>query len=162
MRTLLTTLVLAIAATGADAQEWTPEQQSLVDHVRTCWDTWVDALEDTTPAVWEDACPIDPRAHWWWTADGAPSLNLEEVRRNWHVTREIDDDWVSLRPVYVDVFGDVGIVYLYAHWRASTADGSVVTEMKRTEIFQRRGDDWVFIGAQGTPVTPSDAAPYRR
>ena len=39
---------------------------------------------------------------------------------------------------------------------------TVTTEAKRTEVFQRRNGRWVLIGAQGTPVTPADAAPYRR
>jgi len=85
-----------------------------------------------------------------------------DVQRNWHAIRETDDDWVALRPVYVDIFGDVGIIHLYGYWRAKTPDGTVRTEAKRTEVFQRRNGHWVLIGAQGTPVTPADAAPYRR
>jgi hypothetical protein len=162
VRSLILASGMLLVAGGATAQEWSAEQRGLIDHVRTCWDAWVEALADETPVVWEQACPTDERAHWWWTADGAPNLNLEEVRRNWHVIREVDDDWASFRPIFVDIFDDVGIVYLYGHWRANTADGTVVTEMKRTEVFQRRGSDWVFIGAQGSPVTPGDAAPYRR
>ena len=162
MRALALSLALTLAASGAAAQEWNADQQSLIDHVRTCFDAWVEALEDETPARFEDACAMDERAHWWWTAEGSPNLNLEEIRRNWHVIREVDDDWASLRPVYVDIFGDVGIIYLYAHWRANTADGTVVTEARRTEVYQRRSGEWVFIGAQGTPVTPADAAPYKR
>ncbi len=162
MRIVILALTLTVAASSAAAQEWTADQQSLIDHVQTCWDAWVEALEDETPARWEDACPTDERSHWWWTADGSPNLNLQEVRRNWHIIRETDEDWSSFRPVYVDIFDDVGIIYLYGHWRANVADGTVVTEAKRTEVFQRRGGDWVFIGAQGTPVTPADAAPYRQ
>jgi hypothetical protein len=162
MRALLLTLTLSLVASGATAQEWTDEQQELIDHVRTCWDSWVEALADETPAIWERACPTDERAHWWWTADGVPNRNLEGVRRNWYVTRETDENYASFRPVYVDIFGDVGIIYLYGHWRANTADGTVVTEARRTEVFQRREGQWVFIGAQATPVTAADAAPYRR
>jgi hypothetical protein len=156
------TFFVSMFAGSAHAQEWTAEQQSLISHVRTCWDAWVEALKDETPAGWEAACPMDARAHWWWTAEGAPYISLEEVRRNWHVIRTVDDTWASFRPIFVDVFGDVGIIYLYGHWRAKTPEGTVVTEARRTEVFQRRGNQWVFIGAQGTPVTAADAAPYRR
>lgn len=162
MRAWVCCLLLTLAPANAAAQVWTPEQQGLIDQVQTCWDAWVEALQDATPARWESACPSDERAHWWWTAEGSPNVNLLEVRRNWHVIREVDVDYASFRPVYVDIFGDVGIIYLYGHWRANTADGTVVTEARRTEVFQRRGNRWVFIGAQGTPVTAADAAPYRK
>lgn len=156
-------LVLAVPFTAppVKAQEWTADQQSLIAHVRMCWDVWVEALADPTPDRWFDACPVDPRSHWWWTAEGVPG-SAEDTRRDWAMIREVDDDWVSLRPVYVDIFGDVGIIHMYGHWRANTAEGSVVTEAKRTEVFQRRDGMWVLIGAQSTPVTLADALPYRR
>ena len=69
---------------------------------------------------------------------------------------------MSLRPIYVDIFGEVGIIHMYGYWRANTADGTVTTEMKRTEVFQRRSGVWFLIGAQSTPVTQADADPYRR
>jgi hypothetical protein len=98
----------------------------------------------------------------WWTAHGAPEALVVGVQRNWHTWRETSEEWVSFRPVYVDIFGDVGIIHLYSYWRAKTPDGTVTTEAKRTEVFQRRGGQWVLIGAQNTPVTAKDAAPYRR
>ena len=149
-------------AVPVSAQEWTAEQQSLIDHVTTCWDVWVEALADETPDRFLDACPQDERGHYWWTAEGAPDDLIEGLRRNWHVIREVDDDWVSLRPVYVDIFGDVGIIHMYGYWRANTPDGTVITEMKRTEVFQRRSGVWFLIGASSTPVTQADADPYRR
>ncbi len=162
MRALTLLLTAGFIAAPAEAQEWNAEQQDLIDHVTTCWDAWVDALADETPDRFLDACPNDERGHYWWTADGAPEPLIVGIRRNWHIIREVDDDWVSLRPVYVDIFGDVGIIHMYGYWRANTSDGTVVTEQKRTEVFQRRNGQWVFLGAQGTPVTPADAAPYRR
>ena len=83
------------------------------------------------------------------------------MRRNWDIIRETDDDWAGLRPVYVDIFGDVAIIHMYGYWRAITLDGRVTTEEKRTAVFQRRNGRWVFIGAQSTPVTAADAEPYR-
>ena len=162
MRSLLLLAVAGMIAVPVSAQEWTAEQQSLLDHVTNCWNAWVEALADETPDRFLEACPQDARGHWWWTAQGAPERLISEIQRNWHVIRETDDDWVSLRPVYIDMFGDVGIMHLYGYWRANTADGSVTTEMKRTEVFQRRNGTWVLIGAQSAPVTPADAEPYRR
>ncbi|NNF11961.1 MAG: hypothetical protein HKN72_01980 [Gemmatimonadetes bacterium] len=161
MRTFLIALVL-FTASPLSAQEWNAEQQDLLDHVTQCWDAWVDALADQTPAAFLAACPWDERGHWWWTAYGAPEPLVSEIQRNWQSIREVDDDWVGLRPIYIDIFGDVGIMHLYGYWRAHTPDGTVTSEMKRTEVFQRRNGTWVLIGAQSAPVTPADAEPYRR
>jgi len=161
MRTLTLALAASLVAVPAGAQEWSAEQQGLIDHVTMCWEIWVDALADETPNRFFDACPNDERAHWWWTAEGVPG-SAAVVRRNWKFIRAVDDDWVSLRPVYVDMFGDVGVIHMYGYWRANTPDGKVVTEAKRTEVYQRRDGRWVFIGGQNSPVTPADAAPYRR
>jgi hypothetical protein len=162
MRFPLLVFAAALIAAPAAAQEWNAEQQGLLDHVTACWDAWVVALADQTPDRFLDACPQDDRGHWWWTADGAPEDLVGSLRRNWHVIREVDEDWVSLRPIYIDIFGDVGIIHLYGYWRANTPDGTVTTEAKRTEVFQRRGGSWVLIGAQSAPVTAADADPYRR
>ena len=161
MRTLFFLTATLIAA-PVSAQEWTADQQSLIDHVTGCWDTWVDALADETPERFIDACPADDRGHFWWTAEGAPEALNVGIRRNWHIIREVDDDWASLRPIYVDIFGDVGIIHMYGYWRANTPDGTVTTEAKRTEVFQRQSGVWFLIGASNTPVTQADADPYRR
>lgn len=155
-------LAVVLTASPLSAQQWTPEQQSLIDHIAVCWDAWVAATADETPEQFFRACPQDARGHYWWTADGAPDVLIAGVQRNWHVTREIDDSWVSIRPIYVDIFGDVGIIHMYGYWRANTPDGTVMTEDKRTEVFQRRNGAWVLIGAQSGPATPADGEPYRR
>ena len=162
MRSLFLTVAASLIVAPASAQQWTAEQQGLIDHVTACWDAWVVALADETPARFFDACPTDDAGHYWWTGDGAPDDLVTGVQRNWSSIREVDDEWGSLRRVYVDMFGDVGIIHMYGYWRANTADGTVTTEMKRTETFQRRGGDWFLIGAQSTPVTQADADPYRR
>jgi hypothetical protein len=163
MRTLVNILAAAFLAvpSAAGAQVWNADQQNLIDHVTRCWDVWVEALADETPARWLDACPIDERSHWWWTAEGVPGTIADTIR-DWRTIRSVDDTWVSLRPVYVDMFGDVGIIHMYGYWRAKTPTGTVTTESKRTEVFQRRDGRWVLIGAQSAPVTPADAEPYRR
>ena len=159
---LVLAALLFVGRVPAATQQWTSEQQGLIDHITQCWDAWVKALADETPDRFFAACPTDEHGHWWYTADGAPDQLVAGVRRNWHVIREVDDDWVSIRPIYVDIFGDVGIIHHYGYWRAKTSDGTVTTEEKRTEVFQRRNGRWVLIGAQSAPVTPADAEPYRR
>ncbi len=160
MRVLTLAFLALIVAPPVTAQEWSEDQQGLIDHIKMCWTAWVDALADETPDRFYEACPIDEKSHFWFTADGAPGT-VEDVRRNWDIIRETGDDWAGLRPVYVDIFGDVAIIHMYGYWRANMPDGLVTSEQKRTEVFQRRNGGWVFLGAQSTPVTAADAEPYR-
>jgi hypothetical protein len=160
MRTLAVASLALLIATPASAQQWTQEQQELIDHIEMCWDAWVEALADETPDHFFESCKQDENTLVWWTPEGAPQ-DIEWVYRNWQRVREVDVDWADMRPVAVNILGDVGIVYLYGYWIASTADGPVTTEYKRTEVFQRRNGEWVFLGLQGTPSTPADAEPYK-
>ena len=160
MRVLTLTFLALIVAPPVMAQQWSDEQQGLIDHMKMCWTAWVDALADETPDRFFEACPQDENAHFWGTDQAVPG-NEEDVRRNWDVIRETDDNWGGLRPIYVNIHGDVAIIHLYGYWRANTPDGLVTSEQKRTEVFQRRNGGWVFLGAQSTPATPADSEPYQ-
>lgn len=160
MRALTLTLLAVTVAQAAWAQSWSEDQQGLIDHVKMCWTAWVDALADETPDRFFAACPQDENAHFWGTEEAVPGTE-EDVRRNWDLIREGDDDWAGLRPIHVGIFSDVAVIHMYGYWRANTPDGLVTSEQKRTEVFQRRNGGWVFIGAQSTPATAADAEPYR-
>ncbi len=157
----LAVVALALAyATPAQAQQWTAEEQEVLEFITECWDAWVEALADETPDHFYETCRQDERTLFWWTTDGAPN-SVRTVYRNWKYWREVTVDWADMRPIAVNIFGDVAIVYLYSYWIANTPDGPVTAEYKRTEVFQRRDEGWTFIGAQGTPVSPADAEPWQ-
>jgi hypothetical protein len=159
MRTLALASLLLLAAPPAIAQHWTAEEQEVLDTITECWDAWVNALDNETPDHFYNNCRSDEDALFWWTLDGAPE-GKRAVYRRWDQVREVDSNWIDMRPVAIRIFGDVAIVYLYGYWMANTPDGPTVTQYKRTEVFQRRDDGWTFIGAQGTPASPADAEPY--
>jgi len=160
-RLSLAVVALALGcATPAQAQQWTAEQQEVLEFITGCWDAWVEALADETPDRFFEACPQDDDVLFWSTDDGAPG-GMRNVYRNWDYWREVDVDWADMRPIAVNIFGDVAIVYMYGYWIANTPDGPVTTEYKRTEVFQRRDEGWHFIGAQSTPASPADAEPYQ-
>jgi hypothetical protein len=117
MRAPAVALLALLVATPASSQNWTAEEQSVIDHVLACWDAWVEAVADETPDRWAAACPFDENAYWWFTAEGVPN-NLGLVYRNWDLIRERSDDWIDLRPIRVNVFGDVAIIHFYAYWNA--------------------------------------------
>ena len=160
MRALALASLLFLMATPAVAQQWTAEEQEVIDTMAMCWDAWTAAIPNETTDYFFRTCQPDEDALFWWTTEGAPQ-SYDFVRRNWDLISEDDDTWADIRPVAIRMFGDVAIVYLYGYWRANTADGVVITEYQRTEVYQRRDSDWIFIGAQGTPAAAEDADPYR-
>lgn len=115
LRTSLCALALVAASvTALPAQQLSPEQQQVVDHIKMCWDAWIAAQAEETPDRFYEKCQQDEHALLWWTEDGAPQ-GRDWVYRNWQRWSEIDVDWADLRPVAVNIFGDVAIVYLYGY-----------------------------------------------
>ena len=149
MRALALASLALLVATPAFAQQWTAEEQEVIDTITMCWDAWVEASADETPAHWYDTCRPDENALMWWSDQGAPQ-GVNWHRRNWDTIREGNFEWADLRPVAVRIYGDVAIVYLYGYWSRDTAEGRVTSEHRRTEVFQRRDDGWTFIGGQGS------------
>jgi hypothetical protein len=150
----------ALPTGSAPATVQADVEQELLAELESCWDAWMDGVRQNDAEVFFDGCNLDQDALFWWSQDGAPQT-FDQVRRIWDTISETDERWVGIRPVGVRVFGDVAIINLYGYWQAATPEGSVVTEFKRTEVFQRRADGWTFIGGHGTPASPQDAAPYQ-
>ena len=157
---ILTVVSLSLILAGPlSAQNWTAEERGVIDQIETCWDAWIEAQEAGGPDLFFERCPYDERASMWWTDFGAPQTP-EGVLREWDFSSAVDLDWVDLRPIAVRIWGDVAMVQLYGIWKANTSDGPVTTEFKRTELFQNRDGQWVFVGGQGTPASAKDADPY--
>lgn len=157
----LASLATVIALPSPTAsQQWTAEEQGLLDNVKMCWNAWMEAVRAGDVEVHLRKCPQVEDSSMWWTEFGAPE-GRQMVRRNFKQIAATDLDWLDIRPMAVRIWGDVGMVQFYGYWSARTAEGPAVTEYKRTEIFRRVDGRWVFLGGQGTPASAADAAPYK-
>jgi hypothetical protein len=141
------------------AQNWTKEEQEVLDNVEMCWDAWMEAVEKNDMEIWFNKCPSADNLSMWWTGNGFLS-NHRGNRRNFDRFVETDVKWVDLQPVAVRIHGAVAMVQFYGIWRAKTSEGQKNTEYKRTEVFQKRNGIWVFLGGQGTPSSAEDKAVY--
>ena len=158
MRNALLLLPLLLIPAPASAQSWTQEEQELIDHIKMCWDAWIDTRPQPDHQRFFERCPWSEDVSMWWTNDGMPQT-LERTVRNW-VNPPVDVMWLDLNPIAVRIWDDIGMVQMYAIWKAKTPEGLVNTEYKRTEIFRRVNGRWVFMGGQGTPVSAKDEDPY--
>ena len=146
--------------TSSAGQQWTAEEQGLLDNVKACWDSWMEAVRAGDPEIHFGKCPQVENSSMWWTEFGAPE-GRQMVRRNFEQVVATDIDWLDIRPVAVRIWGDVGMVQFYGYWSARTPDGPAITEYKRTEVFRRVDGRWFFLGGQGTPASPADSEPYK-
>lgn len=152
MRHHYAALILAsLVAAPLGAQQWTPEQRSVIDHVTACWDAW--GQED--PNVHDGPCRGDPAARFWWMTEGVPDYGPPEWKR-WTGAfwPRIESIHYAHRPIAVQIFGDVAIYQYWVTWTHQDPNGQVVTmAQRRIDILQRRSGRWIFIGGAGAPET---------
>lgn len=159
-RSLATLAALGLTLVpGAAAQQWSAEEQEVLDHLAECWDIWMAGVEAGTPTQWLSECSTPSSSYWGF--DGAPITN-EFVQRTWGIISGRDLGWVDIRPVLLRVMDDVAVLHFYGYWRAPADGGETVTEAKRTEVFRKIDGRWKIISGHGTPVTAADAEPYRQ
>ena len=136
-------------ALPVSAQNWSPEQREVIDHVQRCWETWEDGL-----AAWEEACPHAEDRVFWFTADDVPKTNWSNFGESIQYFMDSEEsEFFEHRPLYVAIHGDVAS---YAYWvfRAVRDAGGQPTTIseKRLESFRRVGGQWLFISGMAVPV----------
>jgi len=147
--TALAALVVVLCFTpAAHAQQWSAEQQEVIDTLKECWDIWMeDVRGGVGPDGWLEQCAVPDYSYWW--IFGVPH-GAEEDRRNWETISETDLGWISLQPVAVRIYDDVAVMHFYGTWRVSNSEEPL--EAKRTEIFQRVDGRWKMIAGHATPI----------
>jgi hypothetical protein len=148
----LIALVITTALFSAQPARWSAEQQEILDHITVCWNAWVEAAEKNDPEIWFKKCPVAENAAFWSTAEGAPDIDAKAMRRDWETIRKQTVGWIDLRPVSVNVYGDVAVVHFYSYWKVRTENGTETVEQKRLEVFKKMAGKWTLIGQQRTPV----------
>ena len=117
--TWVLTVVLALFSPPVAAQAWSPQQEEVLAHVRACWDAWRTKDFDR----WISVCRPAPDFAHWQTGQGAPQ-RIESWRKtaehSWRAT-SIQYDWYDIRPLVVQISGDVAVVHFYGYF-ASTVD----------------------------------------
>ena len=144
----------AIVPCTARAQQFTTEQQEVINFINQCWETW--GTEDW--AALEKTCTTDPGARFWWFAEAVPDGGIAEWKR-WAGAfwpRMEASIHYTHRPIAVDMMGDVALYYYWVTWTSADANGQVKTQtQRRLEVMQRRNGGWVWIGGSGAPESDS-------
>jgi hypothetical protein len=154
-RTVAWALAVSVALLAAQpliAQEWTAEEQEVLNQLESCWATWWDAIAEENLDVWARGCPHDDQVVGWWVDGAVPGLGIEWFRRNFETLARIQKPaiprlWEN-RPVLVRVRGDSAVVFYYLRLGGQDeADGLLWRELKRAEWFYRKDGRWLLAAA---------------
>ena len=153
MRTIYSLLAFTLVSPDlAGAQQWTVEQQEVIDQLGECWDIWMDGVRQGTPEAWVEQCTVGDAT--FWPGEFAAPISVDDIRRAWGTTAGVDINWIAIHPIVVRVDGDVAIMHFYGTWHEPSPEGVVETEAKRTEVFRRIDGRWKISVGHGTPVRP--------
>jgi hypothetical protein len=140
--TLLAALVLF--APGVSAQTWSAEQQELIDFANACWTTW--ETEDWD--AYARACPADPELQYWDMSQSVPALGHDSWRK-WAEAMwpRMNPFHHEIRPITIQIMGDMALYYFYANFNNEFADGSLAAfNHHELAVFQRRNGRWILVG----------------
>ena len=142
---LLTFSAALLTPSPAEAQQWSPEQQEVVDHLKTCWDTWMESVHAGSPDAWLNNCADNHS--FWVSQDGSPG-GEDYLRRDWDAIAATDEGWLDIRPLWIRVEGDFAVMHFWGYWRVRDQEQPV--EVKRTEVFKKVDGRWKLIAGHAT------------
>jgi hypothetical protein len=156
MRRVLAVVLFAALAvpTAAWAQQWSAEEQELVDHLESVWDQ-IEQNNEATFEIWRET--VNPREDlvWWFTDQGVPyDLGASEKWHQGWANRTDKYTYLDVRPIAVRVIDSVGMVWFYAYGESLDANGEYRQfSGKRLEIFHKTDEGWKFVGGMVDPTT---------
>jgi len=135
--------------TAASAQNWTPEEQSLIDGVEHCWDR---AVNENSRDAMIAACRPTESTIYWWTIETAPAKVVSSWYDGLRTARNRSPISQDLRPIRVQVDGDFGFIFFHGIRLWELDDGSRETQSwKGFEVWKRTDQGWSFHSGSGTP-----------
>lgn len=152
MRALALTSLALLVATPAFAQQWTAEQQEVIDVIEACWDAW--AAEDLSAI--NATCNEHPEAVFWLTNEATPRREWPERHRDDYLAGvywpRTDVIYNEIQPLNVLVLDDVALVHFWALIVEEDTDGERRTiRQKRFDVYTRIGGQWSWSGNMISP-----------
>lgn len=139
---------LSGVATRGAAQQRSPHQQEVLQHIQVCWDAWTTGDYDR----WAGACrPVEGSTYrattqgatygldYWRKVVAARSTQLQYLRN-------------EKRPVAIQIDRLVAIVHFYSLWATVDEGRRVVVEEKRREVFRKADGRWHLVAGMSVPT----------
>jgi len=147
---LLTVLILCFfLSLPLTAQNWTAEEQEVLDQIKKGWTFWEKAVQAKDLNLWIDN--MQPADDWsgWWTSDGGLWTHEKEERLFDKWVENVNDYyWEGLQPLSIKVYDDFALAYFYATYNIEDKTGKVTRyEDKRLEVYRKIDGIWRWTGA---------------
>ena len=142
-------LVAAAMLPGpVSAQQWSAQQQEVLQHIQACWDAWATKDFDR----WVNACRPADGFTYWSTSEGSPN-GLEYWRKTATASSShVEYVWNDKRPLAIQIDRDVAIVHFYAHFGSVVGGQWMQREQKRMEVFRKVDGRWTLLSGMADPA----------
>lgn len=153
-----TCLILLVTVSSAAAQQWSPQEEEVLAHVRECFDSWTEAAVQNDVDIWVQRCRPSEQSLYWWAPDAGPT-SLEGVLREWNLRFPTIRRWTSrgFEPMRIRLVENMALVYGYTWWYRENDDGSLVrSHDKRLEVYQKHDGAWSLVSIVWIPVSSDD------
>jgi ketosteroid isomerase-like protein len=137
-------LTLPFVVAPATAQEWSPAQKEVWKNVESYWELGAAEKMDEWLGYFHD----DYLG--WGYSDALPSG--KEAVKKWqsHFFETTESLVYGIKPVAIQIFGEVAIVYYYYASHYVDETGKHKTSQGRwIDVLLKQGDRWVLIGDHG-------------
>ena len=144
---LFAVLVFCIISLPLTAQNWTAEEQEVLDKIKEDWEYFEKAVKAKDLNIWIDNVqPADDWQGWWtsegglWTMENDKRMFDEWVKniKNWY--------WEAVYPLSIKVYDNVALAFFYATYTVEDNTGITRYEDKRFEVFRKIDGKWRLSG----------------
>jgi hypothetical protein len=148
MRRIIIVVAGLLAASPVAAQNWSHEQQAVIDQIKRCNDGWVESIARKTFELYAKTCPETRDARFWYPGSAAPSQygGPDGVwSRSSAANRAVS--WQDLKAITVQIDGDVALIYYAVTWTVFPTSGeSRRAPSHRLTVLRRINGQWLMAG----------------
>ena len=130
------------------AQNWTEEEQEVLDKIKQDWDSWEKAVKEKDLNIWIDN--VQPADDWqgWWTSESA-LWTMENDKRIFdeYVKNIKNYYWENVFPLSIKIYDNLALIHFYATYTVEDKSGkSTRYEEKRFEVYRKMDGIWRLTG----------------
>lgn len=148
MKRIIILVGVWLVASPVSAQNWSPGQQAVIDQIKRCNDGWVESIAKKAFELYATSCPETKDARFWYPGSAAPAPygGPEGVwSRSSAANRAVS--WQDLKPITVQIDGDVALIYYAVTWRVFPNSGEPrPAPSHRLTVFRRVNGLWLMAG----------------
>jgi len=125
-------------------QNWTPEEETILELVKAEKSSWQDAVNNKDLSIWLNAVDLTDDWHCWWTTDGG-LWNLDDAKKNFEFTIKdiVRYQLLNVNPIRIKVYDNVAFIWYYFISAQEYKNGKTdYNETKRFDVYRKVDGKW--------------------